>query len=336
MKRKTILLLALFLVVALLAATGCGAKKEAGGSGDVEPAADAQTEKLRVALILPGSINDGGWNAVAYAGLQAIEKQFGAETSYAENVPASDYEERYRAYANEGYNVIIGHGFEFGDVAMKVAKDFPDIKFIVTSSDISQEPNVASLQTNNYEGGYVVGVIAGLATESNKISYIGGMSIPSITNAGKGFTKGAKSVNPDVEVLETYTGDFSDAAKAKELMQSFLEKGVDVGTNNADHASLGAIEAAKQKGIKLVGIIGNQNDLAPEHMLGSVEYSYPVAMAVVMKDIVEGKFEPKFYNLGFKEGALIFHPNEKVITPEIQSKVEEVIKQIADGSLKID
>jgi basic membrane protein A len=332
MKRTTSVVLALFLVVAMLLTFGCGQKD----SGSTETPETDETVKLKVAYVIPGSINDAGWCAIAYDALKAIEANFGAETSYAENVPTSDFEERYRAYAEEGYNVIIGHGFEFGDVAMKVARDYPDIKFIVTSTDISQEPNVASVQTNNYVGGYVVGAIAGIVTETNKVAYVGGMDIPSITNAGKGFIKGAKAVNPEVEAFETYTGDFHDVTKAKEVMESFLEKGVDVGVGNADFASLGPIEACKNKGAKVVGIIGNQNDVAPDNVVGSIEYSYVVALQGVMQDILDGKFEAKFYNSGFKEGALIFYPNDKVITLEQKAKVEDIIKQIVDGTLKVD
>lgn len=336
MSRSTKALLAVLVLFVFIFTVGCGGgdnapQSESNGQADPAPAED----KLRVAAVIPGSINDAGWNAVAYDALLAIERDFGAEISYAENVPTSDFEERFRAYATEGYNVIIGHGFEFGDTAMKVAPDFPDVKFIITSTDISQAPNLASVQTNNYEGGWVVGAIAGIVTESNKVAYIGGMDIPSITLGGQGFVKGAKYTNPNVEAFETYTGDFTDAAKAKELMKSFIEKGADVGVGNADHASLGPIEACSEAGLKAVGIIANQNEIAPETVVGSIEYSYAKAISVIIQDILDGKFEAKFYNGGFKDGALIFHPNDKVMTGEQKAKVEEIIKGVSDGSIDI-
>ena len=338
--KKTKCIWAVLVLLIFLFSLGCGSSAPEEKQQESEQSQQAEqpapeTEKLRVAAVIPGSINDAGWNAVAYDALKAIERDFGAEISYAESVPTSDFEERFRAYATAGYNVIIGHGFEFGDTAMKVAPDFPDVKFIITSTDIHQEPNLASVQTNNYEGGWVVGAIAGIVTETNKVAYIGGMDIPSITLGGNGFVKGAKYINPDIEAFETYTGDFEDAAKAKELMKSFIEKGADVGVGNADHASLGPIEACAEAGLKAVGIIANQNDIAPDSVVGSVEYSYAVAIKVIIQDILDGKFEPKFYNGGFKDGALVFYPNDKVMTAEQKARVEEIINGVMDGSIDI-
>jgi basic membrane protein A len=150
-----------------------------------------------------------------------------------------------------------------------------------------------------------------------------------------GFVKGAAYTNPGVEAFETYTGDFDDAAAAKELTKSFIEKGADVGVGNADHASLGTIEACAEAGVKVVGIIANQNEIAPDHVVGSVEYSYAIAIKGIIQDILDDKFEAKFYNSGFNDGALIFHPNDKVITAEQKAQVEEIISGVADGSIDI-
>ena len=340
LKRSAKSILAVLVLFIFLFTLGCGSENKTTDNapqGETKEQTEQTTteKKLRVAAVIPGSINDAGWNAIAYDALLAIERDFGAEISYVENVPTSDFEERFRAYATSGYDVIIGHGFEFGDTAMKVAPEFPDVKFIITSTDISQAPNLASVQTNNYEGGWVVGAIAGIVTEANKVAYVGGMDIPSITWAGNGFVKGAKYTNPNVEAFEAYTGDFTDAAKAKELMKSYVEKGADVGVGNADHASLGAIEACAESGKKVVGIIANQNDIAPDNVVGSIEFSYAKAISVIIQDILDGKFEAKFYNGGFKDGALIFHPNDNVMTAEQKAKVEEIIKGVADGSIDI-
>lgn len=99
---------------------------------------------LKIAFLLPGPISDQGWNMMAYNALKAAEKEHGAEIAYTERTPVSDFEEIFRGYAQAGYDIIMGHGFQFGDTAKKVAKEFSNTVFIVTSTDISQGPNLAS------------------------------------------------------------------------------------------------------------------------------------------------------------------------------------------------
>ena len=90
-------------------------------------------EKFKVAMLLPGSISDAGWNALAFEGLKAIEKELGAEISHAETRTPSDQEEQFRSYALDGYNLVFGHGYEFQDPAKAVAPDYPETIFITSS-----------------------------------------------------------------------------------------------------------------------------------------------------------------------------------------------------------
>ena len=138
MKGKITLILVVLLIMFVSAGTVF-----AGGQG--EPKDDG---KLKVAILLPGVITDQGWNTMAYNALKAVEKNLGAEIAYTENTPASDYEEIFRGYANAGFDVVMGHGYEFGDAAMLVAKEYQDKYFIVTSTQISQEPNLSSFVIN--------------------------------------------------------------------------------------------------------------------------------------------------------------------------------------------
>lgn len=187
----------------------------AAGAVSVMAADEKDPKDVKVALVLPGSANDKGWNQEAYDGLEKI-KDLGCETAYSENVQASDYETIFRGYADQGFNVVFGHGTEFEDAAEKVAEDYPDTIFCITSSDISQDPNVCSLQNLNNEQGFIAGVVAALATESKKVAAIGGMEIPSIQSYIMGFEQGVEYVDNGTEALTAYTGDFSDATKVKE------------------------------------------------------------------------------------------------------------------------
>ncbi|QGP91207.1 ABC transporter substrate-binding protein PnrA-like protein [Neomoorella glycerini] len=343
MRRWRILALGLavvFLLTTVLVA-GCGGKKESGKQE--QPSQSSQTnqgkdtgKKLKVALLLPGPINDNGWNASAYEGLKKAGEELGVETAYRERVSQSDQVDAFRAYATQGYDVIIGHGFEFGDAAKRVAKDFPNVKFVVTSSDISQAPNVASLQVMNVEAGFFGGALAGLVTKTGKVGYVGGMEIPPITNALYGFKAGAKYVNPKVEVKTALTGSFEDVAKAKETATAFIQQGADVVLGNADQAGLGVVQAAKEKGVMAVGYDHDQSNVAPETIVGTSIQSYPIAIVDFVKLVMDGKFEAKFYPMGVKEGAtgIIWNPSYK-LPDGVKDKMTRIIEDAKAGKIDI-
>lgn len=343
MKKTLTTLLALLMVLAL--ATGCAqqaapAPSDPGTSAPSDAgtaAPGAQEESLRVALMISGTANDGGWNTSAVNGLQMIKDTYGAETQFIEGLSQSDFEEMFRSFASEGYDVIFGHGYEFGDAAMKVAPEFPDVKFIITSTNIHQEPNLASMNTLPSEMGLIQGTAAAYATKSNIIGAIGGMSIPSITDPLNTFAAGAKAVNPDIKVILNLTGDFEDAAKAKEVAQAFIEQGADVIMLDADAAGLGVLEAVKGTGVLAIPSIANQNDLAPENCLLSGICDVPKGMLYVFSQIVEGKFAPTFYKLGADTGCVYYEPNEAIygtyLDEAAQAAVEDVYQQLKAGTL---
>ncbi|WP_206811852.1 BMP family protein [Paradesulfitobacterium ferrireducens] len=320
--KKWFSMVALLLIVALLA-VGCGSSSTGGTSQDTG------VKKLKVALLLPGPINDNGWDAVAYKGLKQAETELGVETAYRENVSASDMETAFRSFAQQKYDVIIGHGFQFGDAAKAVAKDFPNTKFVITSSNISQAPNLASMNVLSHQVGYLGGVYAALATKTKKIAFIGGQEIPPILDGAKGFAEGAKSVDPSVEVMSANTGSFDDVAKAKETAKAFIAKGADVVLGDANQAGLGVIDAAKGAGVYAIGYGDDQSNVAPETVIASGLQIYPVAITVMVKTIQDGKFEPKFYPMGIKEGAVGIALNKGLLS-KLPAGIEEKINQVVD------
>ena len=152
-------------------------------------------EKFKVALLLPASITDGGWNAFAYDGLKAIEKELGAKVSHIESRTATDQEAHFRDYALDGYQLIFGHGFEYQESAKQVAPDFPETVFI-TSTGNTVTDNISPIVFAIEEPVYLLGIIAGSMTQTNKIGIVGGQNISAINSMFSAFEEGAKSVNP--------------------------------------------------------------------------------------------------------------------------------------------
>ena len=276
----------------------------AAGAVSVMAADEKDPKDVKVALVLPGSANDKGWNQEAYDGLEKI-KDLGCETAYSENVQASDYETIFRGYADQGFNVVFGHGTEFEDVAEKVAEDYPDTIFCITSSDISQDPNVCSLQNLNNEQGFIAGVVAALATESKKVAAIGGMEIPSIQSYIMGF-----------------------------------EQGADIVSQDADEAGLGLFEAIKDApdGVYAIGAVKDQYDECPGKVLTSATNQISDGMKVAIEDYIKEGLEAKCYKFGIKEGVIglaDYHDCADVLTDDEKQFVTDTMDKIANGEIEV-
>lgn len=301
----------------------------------VDDSADNTNEPLKIACLMSGPINDQGWNATAYQGLKLIEEEYGAEISYSESTEQSDMETAFRSYADEGYDIIFGHGFEFDDAGLKVAKDYPETTFVIIAG-VSVDENLIPINVDNYEQGFIQGIVAGVITESNTIGYVGGMEIPPIQDSLKGFSAGAKFVNPNVEVKSTFIGNFEDTAKVKEIALAMIESGTDVLMSDAAQAGLGAIEAVKEKGALMIGSNSDQNSLAPNNIVTSGIDDLASCMKLVAGEIIDGTFESKSYVFGIKDGAVYlapYHEFENKLSPEAIDQIDSIITDIMDGKL---
>ena len=341
-RKLFVMLLIICLAGSLL--SGCGneqpeqAEPEAPEKPDL--AEEVEPEKpFKVAALMPGPINDGGFNASCYEGIKLAEQELGAEIAYQENVPQSDFEESFRGYASQGFDVIIGHGFQFGDAAKKVALEFPDTMFMVSDSTEFQEPNMCSYTALVTESGFLGGVVAAAYSKSGKVAMIGGLSIPPVTEAVEGFNKGVKYVNPNVEALSAITGSFEDVAKAKEMAKVFIEQGADIVMHQADQAGLGVIEAAAEAKVLAIGIIKDQQDLDPSTVLVSALNAKSKGIGYMLEKIKNGDVKAQFYPLGIKHGVTGLIWNEALkkdkITPEMDKIINDVLADLEAGKIDL-
>lgn len=305
MKKLLSVLVVLMLIAGLFA--GCAPAAEEPAPPEEEPPAEEpaepEPEPLKVGLVLSGPINDGGWNSVAYEGLMKAQDELGIEGNYIENVPQSDNEEAFRNYAVGGYDVVIGHGYQFNDAAIALGPEFPDVKFVVTSSAINQAPNVAGLEVSNVEAGFIGGMLAGAFTKTKSVGFVGGVEMPPITDAERGFAKAVEMIDPDIKVGSALIGSWDDVVAAKSVATEFINNGADVVLGDANQAGLGVIEAAQEKGVYAIGFSYDQSSVAPETVIASSKYDLGVGITFILKEIMEGRFEAKHYLLGTTEGA---------------------------------
>lgn len=296
----------------------------------------AQAEQLKVALVLPGSITDGTFNAAAYQGLKEAEKKYSIKVSYQENTPTAEMETALANYARDGYDVVIGHGFQFAEPAMNVHKRFPKTWFFVNAAKVAEAPNLASVDNRWGDVGYLGGAIAALYSKSGTLGYVGAIPVPVIQEYQEGFSSGAKHEKPDIKVLDAYVGSFSDVAKGKEVALSLIERGADVITVIGNEITLGVVQAAKEKHAYVISTTFNSAVLAPDTIITSVLVNFNVNIDLAIRKVIDKSIEPKNYLLGFNEGGLglaPYHSFEDKIPAADKEKISKLVDDIKAGRI---
>ena len=231
-------------------------------------AAAAAADVFHVALVLTGSIADGGWNQQAYAGLKQLEGMSSFKVAYSENVKQSDIPQVVRGYADDGYELVIGHGFQFGSLFQEIGGDYPKQKFFATTyaPQGAIPSNVMYLDARYFDVGYCLGSLAALMSEKKGVGLVGGGDNPTQQNMMRVFKAGAEATVPGIKAFAVVTGEYNDAAKGRETALTMIGNGADVITHTADLTGIGAIKGAAEAKVHVIGAFSDQTDLAPDLM----------------------------------------------------------------------
>ncbi len=320
----------LALAIALAACSG-------GGGGEA-----SREEVFRVALLTPGSVADGGWNQGAYEGLLRMRDELGAEISHVETRSPAESEEAFRDYARQGFDLVFGHGFEYQEPAARVAAEYPETVFITTSGKLVR-PNLAPIVFQLGQVTYLCGLLGARMSATGRLGLVGGVDLPSIKGTFIAFRAGAASARPDVEVREVYTGNFNDVAAAREAALALLEEGVDILMHQANDAGRGVFRAvqdhaARGRRVFAFGTNRNQNDMAPDVVLGSAVIDLPRSLLEVARRVREGRFQARPLRLGLREGAVRLELNPRlrhVIPPSVLDELARREQDIREGRLEV-
>jgi len=310
------------LAALLFVSQGCANQKR-------QKAADSlgTATAFRVALLTPGSISDQSWNGGAYQGLLRIRDSLGARISHIQTRTPAEFEENFRQYGNQGYDLVFGHGFEFQDAARTVAPSYPRTQYVVTSGNTSGA-NVSGMVFGFAEPSYLAGMIAGVMTRSNRIGVIGGTELPPVRESFRAFAAGVRSVNPSARVVTGYIGNWDDVSAGKEQALAQLASGVDVIFQNADAAGLGIFQAVREANHAYVfGTNSNQNDLAPDVTLGSVAIDLPHAFLTVARQIHDHNFTPGIITLGMRQQVV-----DLVLNARLTSRIPSATRRAVDST----
>ena len=311
------------------------------GREDARPSAStakgqSTDQPFRVALLTPGPISDQAWNGGAYKGLLRVRDSLGATVSHIQTKTPAEFEEQFRQYGAQGYDLVFGHGFEFQDAAMRVAPDYPRTIYVVTSGS-SVGANVAGIEFAFGDASYLAGMLAGATTKTNVIGVIGGTELPPVKESFAAFARGAKAANPKTTVLTSYLGNWDDVSAGREQALAQIGRGADVIFQNADAAGLGVFQAAREtRKALVVGSNSNQNDVAPDITIASVVIDLPHAFLTVAREVKAKTFKPRLIRLGSESDVvtLVVNPAfQPRIAPAAMRAVDSVRRDLSAGRL---
>lgn len=315
-------------LVALAALVGCNSGSD--NSGEKAPttteasAPKAEGSDFKVALLTPGPVSDAGWSAMAYDGLQGIKQDMNATVDNQEASDVGKIRDSMRSYAQKGYNLVFGHGYEYNEIGVQVAKDFPDTVF-VSSSGGQTAANAGAFRFNLEQGCYMAGYLAGKMSKTGKIGSVAVLNIPSINSTLKAYEAGAKAANPKIVVLPiVYFGKEGDVAAAKQATEGLISQGADFVIHQANAAAQGVFDACKEKKIYALGTNADQNPNESRSVIGSAVIVAKPAFEDLAKQVKAKTYKGQVSLYGMDKGAIDF-----ILNPALAINVPaDLIKEL--------
>ncbi len=304
--------------------------------------ATALAADIKPALVYgTGGKFDKSFNEAAYNGAEKFKAETGIDYRDFEPTGDTQGEQAIRNFASRGYNPVVAVSFAWTSAIEKVAQEFPDTQFVLVDS-VVDKPNVRSVVYAEHEGSYLVGVLAGLASKTGKVGFIGGMDIPLIRKFGCGYEQGARAANPNIEVFSNMTGTtgaaWNDPVRGGELTKNQIDQGADVIYAAAGATGLGVLQTAADNGKLSIGVDSNQNHLHPGSVLTSMVKRVDLAVYNAYNDSKNDKFSAGVQALGVAEDGVSWaldDNNKALITPEMQAAVDKAKADIISGAVKV-
>jgi basic membrane protein A len=342
----TKLLAAVAVAVLAVVAAGCGGGGDSSGAGTTTAAtSSAQASSIKVGLVTDiGQLNDRGFNQLAYQGLKRAERELGIEGRVLESPSAQNYIPNLSTLARQGYDLIVGVGFDQANAVDSVARKFPKSHFAIVDvdrNDLAHKPaNVRGLLFREQQVGYLAGYLAALVAKDGigraqpklVISTVGGQKQPPVDRFIAGYQAGAKKAVPGVKLLNGYSQDWVDQAKCKELALNQIAAGSQVVFAVAGGCGLGALDAAKERGVWGVGVDADQSYLGPQ-VLTSATKGVDHAVFQTIEDVVDGTFAGGNVDYGLDQKGVGLGKISKQVPKALVAKVDKVRQEIVDGTI---
>ncbi len=292
----------------------------------------------RVGIVFStGGLGDLSFNDAALHGLRKAKEDMGISFRFIDPRGDEHLHEHLKSFALEDYDLVIAVGFQLAPALEQVARDFPHIRFAIIDS-VVPAPNVTSLLFMEHDGSFLVGVLAGMMTQSNIVGFVGGLEVPIIRKFQSGFEQGVAFVNADAQVLVDYAGSFSAPALGNQLATSQHERGADIVYHASGGTGLGVIFAAQENGFYAIGVDSAQDHLAPGRVLTSMVKRVDVAVYETIRSLVEGSLQPGARHFGVAEGGVgtsDFQYTRDIIPQAVLDAVESAKAKIISGEIVV-
>ena len=336
------------------ATTAAPAATEAAAATTAAPAATeaASADPIRVCVVYTGSLGDKSYNDSCNEGAQRAVADFGIELKSLEGSTAEEWESNLLAACEDGYDLVIGASSNIADYITEHGPNYPDTKFAVIDTTVDL-PNVQSISFAQNEGSFLAGAAAAMFTEKTEIpgvnedaiiGWVGGMDIPVLHDFFTGYEQGAKYINPDIQILQSFAGEWSNPLKGKELTFAQYDSGADIVMNVASGTGVGILEGAKEKNLYAIGVDLNQDADQPGAVLTSMLKRVDTACYLTIQSVVEDTFAGGTTQyLSLKDGGVSLtdfsvmkeHLGE-LFPQDIVDKTNELAEKIANGEIVVE
>ncbi|MEL7601710.1 MAG: BMP family protein [Bacillota bacterium] len=345
------------IVVMMLGLVGCNsntgsapaAPANAEATAVAEPAATPESAvettapqaEYKVAVLIPGSINDGGWGTTGYESAKAAADAIGAvEFSYTETKSPQDAVDALTDYGERGFTVVFCHSYDYQDACAKVVGDYPQTQF-VTSGGTTRTENITPIYVKSEQASYMLGVVAAKMTKTKKIGIVGSEELPAITKTLKGFSQGITDTDPTVEPIVTYLGTGTDVGKGREATLALINNGCDIIFGNANAAAQGvfqAVDESKAKGVLGIGSYARITQKYPDCFIADYLSEYKPVMVEIAQKIVDGTFVPgeDYFADIFNGGASVYFNDKLPVSADAMAAYDAAKEKFKTNSITID
>jgi basic membrane protein A and related proteins len=299
---------------------------------------------LRIAVITDANFSDKGWGESSLNAGRYIGQKYNFSIALEDNVAIPDIEMTLRKYSESGYDLIIAHGFQWGEPALQVGQTYPQTKIVVFTG-LVESRNVASIFPQQQEGSFLLGALAGMMTNTSVIGFVGGEEYPNVVNIFEGYKHGAEWVNDNITVIGTYLNDWDNPARGREAATSIIRQGADFISHVADSSGQGVIQASDDSGIYALGAVQDQNHLAPDTVLSSFVLDVDKAYDSAVKMVMDGNFTGKIFRPGIElqsgshgEGIVYlapFHGLETQVPESVQERLAKLTSEILQKKIEV-
>lgn len=291
-----------------------------------------------MAILIPGREDDGGWSESAALAGEYLARSHDMQVEVVAQLGSDGATETVASIADRGTDLIIGHGFEFFGSFLGLAPNYPQSRFFAMDKVKDEEEwpdNFGCLYQRQDEAIYLCGRLSAHMTKNARVGFIGGVEIPTQLSNGRAFERGAKSLQPSIEVLTSYAGTFEEPKKGHQIAKEMIGQGADLIMHTASETGNGVIAACKESNVYTFGFILDLSDLAPNNIVTSLILDVKNIYRRKAQEVYANRFRPGVWTVGLREGLIGLAPLSDIVPMEAVNDIKKTEREIVDGIRKL-